>query len=524
MNILLVYPEYPQTFWSFSHALKFVGKKACNPPLGLLTVAAMLPTEWTKKLVDMNVSPLTDAQIRWADLVLISAMIIQRESTLKLIEQCKAMTKTIVAGGPLFTCEPDRFSHVDHLVLNEAEITLPQFLEDWEKGQPQHLYRTNAFADITKTPSPQWNLLELNKYDSMDIQFSRGCPFNCDFCSVTSMLGHIPRVKTVKQIIGELDSLYQLGWRRNIFFVDDNFIGNKKVLKQEILPALIDWRKDKKGCHYVTEASVNLADDEELMDLMVRAGFRSVFVGIETPDAEALAACGKSQNNHRDLLESVHRMQRKGLQVMAGFIVGFDSDQPGIFQQQIDFIQRSGILTAMVGLLQAIEGTRLYDQLKSQGRILDAPTGDNVDGSTNIITRMSPHTLKAGYLQILMSIFSMRSVYARIQVFLNYYVLPPESSSLHWEEIRAFLRALWLLGILDKDRKSFWRNFLWVLFFDARKFPLAITLAVYGYHFNKITMRVKSEYEISMNKKGDMAGKRQSGSFSRKQLPGVKTV
>jgi radical SAM superfamily enzyme YgiQ (UPF0313 family) len=493
MNILLLYPENPETFWSFSNALKFVGKKACNPPLGLITVAAMLPEGWTKKLIDLNVSSLNEKQLQWADLVLISAMIIQRDSTLTLIERCKAAGKTLVAGGPLFTCEPDRFEHVDHLILNEAEITLPQFLEDWGKGEAKHIYRTDEFPDITQTPAPQWDLLEMGKYDSMDIQFSRGCPFNCDFCNVTALLGHVPRVKSANQIITELDALYKLGWRRSIFFVDDNFIGNKKILKQEILPALIEWRKDKSGCLFVTEASVNLADDEELMDLMVRAGFRSVFIGIETPDTEALAACGKLQNNQRDLLESVHRMQRKGLQVMAGFIVGFDSDQPDIFQRQIDFINASGILTAMVGLLQAIEGTELYDRLKTENRILDVPTGDNVDGSTNIVTRMPAQLLAQGYKRILGSIFSMPSIYDRIRTFLKIYQLPKERAGFHWEEARAFLTVIWRLGILSRDRSYFWRNFLWILREDAAKFPLAITLAVYGYHFNKIARKVIGE-------------------------------
>lgn len=490
MNILLCYPKYPDTFWSFSHALKFIGKKASNPPLGLLTIAAMLPKDWQVKLVDMNVSPLKDEDLRSADLVMISAMIVQQSSALDLIKRCKELRKTLVAGGPLFTCEPERFEDVDHLVLNEAEITLPQFLEDWRKGQARHLYKTASYADLIETPSPKWDLLELNKYDSMAIQFSRGCPFNCDFCNVTALLGHVPRVKTAKQVIDELDELYALGWKRSIFFVDDNFIGNKKILKTEILPALIEWRKDKKGLQFVTEVSINLADDDQLMDMMVEAGFRSVFVGIETPDPEALRACGKSQNNGRDLMESVRKMQRKGLQVMAGFIVGFDQDSPEIFQRQVDFINQSGILTAMVGLLQAIEGTRLFDRLKAENRIIDMPTGDNVDGSTNILPRMPAHILKQGYLSILNGIFSMRAVYDRIQVFLNNYHLPAGGSSLHLEEIRAFFRVIWLMGIIDHERKLFWRNFFWILRKDARKFPLAITLVVYGYHFNKIARNV----------------------------------
>jgi radical SAM superfamily enzyme YgiQ (UPF0313 family) len=389
MNILLVYPEFPDTFWSFKYALRFVGKKASSPPLGLVTVAAMLPKEWNMRLVDMNVTPLQAGDLYWADYVFISAMLVQRASVLKVIARAKQAGKKIVAGGPLFTAEAESFADVDYLILNEAELTLRPFLADLEQGKPQHLYRTSEYPDICQTPVPLWNLIDLKQYESMSVQFSRGCPFNCDFCNVTALLGHRPRTKTKDQIIAELDSLYALGWRRNIFFVDDNFIGNKKILKEEILPALIEWRRDKVGCLFITEASINLADDIELMDMMVQAGFVSVFVGIETPSEESLAECHKVQNKNRNLVDSVKRLHNKGLQVMGGFIVGFDSDTPSIFQRQIDFIQNSGIVTAMVGLLQAPYGTKLYERLQDEGRVIDAMNGDNADGLTNKIGRAS---------------------------------------------------------------------------------------------------------------------------------------
>ena len=263
----------------------------------------------------------------------------------------------VVVGGPLFTMEYEKFPAVDYFVLNEAEETLAPFVRDLLAGQARRVYSSDEFPDIHQTPAPLWQLADLKHYDTVSIQFSRGCPFNCDFCNVTALLGHRPRTKTAEQIIAELDSLYALGWRKNIFFVDDNFIGNKKQIKSEVLPALIEWRKGKIGMPFSTEASINLADDPELLQLMVKAGFDAVFVGIETPNEDSLIECSKNQNKGRDLVESVKRLQRAGLQVQGGFIVGFDNDSPSIFQQQIDFIQKSGIVTAMVGLLQAPLGT-----------------------------------------------------------------------------------------------------------------------------------------------------------------------
>jgi radical SAM superfamily enzyme YgiQ (UPF0313 family) len=486
MNILLVYPEFPDTFWSFKYALRFVGKKASSPPLGLVTIAAMLPKEWNQRLIDMNVTPLKRQDFEWADLVLVSAMVVQRVSAEKVIALAHKYGKKVVAGGPLFTSEPDTFAEVEHLILNEAEITLPPFLADLEKGQPQHLYQTDQYPDICQTPVPSWELVDFKQYDSMSIQFSRGCPFNCDFCNVTALLGHRPRIKTAQQIIAELDYLYNLGWRRNIFFVDDNFIGNKKILKEEILPALIDWRKDKTGCLFITEASINLADDEELMSMMTRAGFISVFVGIETPSEESLTECHKVQNKNRNLIESVKRLQQHGLQVMGGFIVGFDSDTPSIFQRQIDFIQNSGIVTAMVGLLQAPIGTELYRRLQNENRVADWMNGDNADGKTNIITKMDYNLLQNGYTSILKSIYSPKPFYQRVKVFLENY--QPTKATVHIElqEILAFFRSIYWLGIRGKERKEYWRLFFWALFKQPEKFPLAITFSIYGYHFLKV--------------------------------------
>lgn len=486
MRVLLVYPEFPDTFWSFKHALKFVRKKAGAPPLGLLTVAALLPETWEKRLVDLNVSRLTAKDLAWADYVFISAMIVQRDSSRAVIARCKEAGAKVVAGGPLFTMEYADFPEVDHIVLNEAELTLPPFLADLAVGRAQHLYTTTEFPDIRQTPAPLWQLADLKHYATVSLQFSRGCPFNCDFCNVTALLGHRPRTKTAAQIIAELDSLYALGWRKNVFFVDDNFIGNKKQLKSEVLPALIAWRQGKVGMPFNTEVSINLADDDELMRLMAQAGFDTVFVGIETPNEDSLVECSKFQNKGRDMVESVKRLQRAGLQVQGGFIVGFDNDPPSIFQQQIDFIQQSGVVTAMVGLLQAIPGTRLYERLKHEGRLLNQPSGDNVDGSTNIIPKMGLETLREGYRQILDHIYAPRVYYERVLTFLQEYRPPKIRMHLDFQHILALGRSIYQLGIRDVARKHYWRIFFWTLFRRPQLFPLAITLSIYGFHFRQV--------------------------------------
>ena len=486
MNVLLIYPRFPDTFWTFRHALKFIGKKATSPPLGLLTVAAMLPPEWPKRLVDVNVTRLTEEDLAWADCAFISGMTVQREPARQIIARCKEAGVRVVAGGPLFTIEHEQFEEVDNFVLNEAELTLPPFLADLEQGRAKRVYATSDFADIQKTPVPLWKLADLDRYATMDVQFSRGCPYNCDFCNVTVLLGHRPRTKTAQQIIVELDGLYDLGWRASIFFVDDNFIGNKRRLKTELLPALIEWQKDKVGISFTTEVSINLVDDEQLMQMMVEAGFATVFIGLETPDEDSLAECGKKQNMNRDLVEDVKRLQRTGLQVRGGFIVGFDNDRPSIFQRQIDFIQKSGVVTAMVGLLQAPPGTRLYERLKREGRLLDRLSGDNVDGTTNIIPRMDLDTLREGYKRIMQHIYSPKHYYQRVKTFLGEYKLPKIKAPPDFEYILAFFRSIFRLGVVDKARVHYWKLLLWTLFHRPGLLPLAIALAIYGFHFRKI--------------------------------------
>jgi len=486
MNILLIYPKFPDTFWSFTFALSFIGKKAAFPPLGLLTVASLLPGKWTKRLVDVNVDNLTDEDLSWADMAFIGGMAVQRKSAKQIITRCNALNLKVVAGGPLFTSEPDEFTEVDHLVLDEAELTLPVFLSDLQKGQPKKIYRAPGFCNLNDTPTPSWDLVNMKRYASMNIQFSRGCPFNCEFCNVTTLFGHRSRLKTPQQIISELDVIYASGWRSGIFFVDDNFIGNKSYLKTHLLPALIEWHKDKKGCVFFTEASINLADDPELLEMMVKAGFDSVFIGIESPDEVSLTECHKTQNKNRNLLESVGIIHRSGLQVMGGFIVGFDSDTPSIFQRQIDFIQKSGIVTAMVGMLQAPPGTRLYDRLQRESRVVKTFSGDNVDGTTNIIPRMGIDRLRSGYQSIMKQIYSPKNYYRRVRTLLKELKVPEINQPLNIQRFLSLFRSAFRLGVIGKERFHYWTLMLWILICKPRLTAVAITLSIYGYHYRRI--------------------------------------
>ncbi len=496
MNILLVYPQYPNTFWGFKHALKFIGKKASFPPLGLLTVAAMLPAEWPKKLVDTNVKELKDEDISWADLIFISAMIIQTDSVKEIVSRCKKQNKTVVAGGPAFTTGREKFSGVDHFILNEAEITLPLFLQDLAKGIAKPLYASQIRPDIAQTPVPLWSLINFKDYASLSAQFSRGCPFNCDFCDIIIMNGRIPRAKTPIQLIKEMQLLFDLGWRGSVFIVDDNFIGNKTNVKK-MLQQLIVWQKQYKfPFRFMTEASINLAADQELLNLMRAANFAKIFVGIETPDIKCLKECGKIQNTFGSLTEAVKIIQQNGLQVMGGFIVGFDNDSENIFETQIKFIQQTGIVTAMVGLLNALPQTQLWRRLKAEKRLLAETSGENTDGSLNFIPRMGPEKLLAGYRKILATIYSPKYYYQRIDTFTkNYKSFVKDRkdfktflSSLKY--LKAFVRSIWSIGILSNSRLRYWKLIFKTILLKKKLLPLVIELAIYGQHFEKIIKKI----------------------------------
>ena len=489
MNILMVYPEYPDTFWSFKHALKFVSKKASFPPLGLLTVASLLPKDWCKKLIDMNADQLMNDDILWADFVFISAMSIQSDSANQVIERCKKLNAKIVAGGPLFTSSSEYYQNIDHLILNEAEITLPLFLSDLSDGKPKQKYTSEDWANITATPLPLWELVSLKNYTSMNLQYSRGCPFDCDFCDITVLYGRKPRTKTKVQVLAELDSLYFTGWRGPVFFVDDNFIGNKVKLKNEILPAIVEWNKKRKNPFYFnTEVSINIADDDELLMLMAKAGFEAVFIGIESPNEESLIECNKPQNRNRDLIQSVKKIQLAGMEVQGGFIVGFDNDPPIIFEELTKFIQESGIVTAMVGLLNAPRGTKLQKRLLSEGRLLKDFTGNNTDFSMNFIPQMNPEVLMDGYKKVLSTIYSPKYFYERVMSFMKDFE-PKKKKVFHLNPnyILALFRSMFKLGVIGEERIYYWKLFFWSLFRKPQLFSLAILFTIYGFHFKKIS-------------------------------------
>ncbi|MCE5329136.1 B12-binding domain-containing radical SAM protein [bacterium] len=489
MKILLISPKYENTFWNVKEVLKIVGKKTAYPPLALLTIGAMLPKEWEKKLVDLNCEKLKDEQIKWADYVFISAIVGQKESTKKVINIVQKMGKIVVAGGSVFTTGWEEFSNADSIVLGEAEDIFPELLEDLKNGTPKKLYSCDKYPDIKKTPIPDWNLVRLSNYNSVCIQLSRGCPFNCEFCDVVHLNGRIPRTKSKKQIIAELDSLYNLGWYGGVFFVDDNFIGNKAILKKEYLPAIIEWQQKRKYPFTLsTQVSINLADDSELMKLMINAGFSTVFIGIETPDPDGLEECGKFQNKNRNLVKSVKKIQNAGFEVNAGFILGFDSDKASIFQNQIEFIQKSGIVTAMVGLLNVSPKTRLYERLKKTNRLIEKKPGNENELSVlNFIPKMDPDELIEGYSKVITTIYSPEYFYKRVKTFLTeFQPTKLKTPKIRFYYIRALFSSIFLLGLIKSGRHYYWNLFFWSLFNKPGLFPYAVGLPLGLLHFRKL--------------------------------------
>lgn len=488
MNTLLIYPEYPDTFWGFKHALKFILKKANVPPLGLLTVAALLPKDWTLRLVDLNLKKLKEKDIAWADMVMISAMDAQRPSVRRIVDLCQKHHVKTVAGGPLFSANPQDFPDIDHLVLGEAEITLPQFLADLTAGNAGHIYATDQWADLSKYPRPMWELADIKKYSSMNLQYSRGCPYNCDFCDISLLYGRVPRTKNTGQVLGELGALHKMGWRGGVFIVDDNFVGNKGRLKSEVLPQMVAWMDaHKHPFTFITQASIEMADDDVLLSLMARAGFDQVFVGIETPDENSLQECSKFQNRNRDMIASVKKIQGFGIQVHAGFIVGFDSDPKSIFDTQIKFIQQSGIATAMVSLLNVLPKTKLYWRLKSQDRLTKDFSGDNTDFNLNFIPKMGPGPLLDGYKKIVTTVYSPRNYYRRVRTFLREYrPVKVQKPRISFPRLAAFASSIFVLGLWSKERYQYWGLVFWTIFKRPKLFPTAITMTIYGYHFRKV--------------------------------------
>ncbi len=492
MKILLIHPEYENTFWNVKKVLRVLGKKAAYPPLGLLTVAAMLPAHWEKKLIDMNCETLKEKHIKWADYVLISSIVGQKHSTKEVVDKVQKIGKTVIAGGSLFTIDWKEFSNIDTMVLGESEEIISVLAKDMENKNLKKIYSMEDFPAIQKTPVPAWDLVNLPYYNSVCIQISRGCPYNCEFCDVVQLNGRIPRIKSKDKIAAELDSVYKLGWRAGVFFVDDNFIGNKAFIKKEILPAIIEWQKERKYPFTLsTQASINMSDDTELMELMIRAGFATVFIGIETPDPDGLQECGKYHNINRNMLESVKKMQNMGFEVNAGFILGFDSDKDTIFQNQIDFIQKSGIVAAMVGILSVSPKSRLHERLKKANRLIDDTNSSDKNTSElfklNFIPKMEASKLLDGYSEVLKTIYSPRCYFARIRTFLREYKpkrLKRARVSVY--HLRGLFSSLWFLGIKEKGRRYYWNLILWSLFRRPGLLPYAFGLPLGLLHFKTL--------------------------------------
>ena len=486
MKILLIEPRTPETFWSMRHALRFVGKRAANPPLGLVTVAGMLPREWPCRLVDLNCSSLSDADISWADWVFVSGMEIHRGSVAEVVRQCHALGKKVIGGGPLFTPDPENSVGVDHVVVGEAEELIADLVADLVSGNPQALYEAPRFPELSLSPIPRWDLLNLSRYATLSVQSCRGCPFDCEFCDVVALNGHKPRYKSPQQFVTELESLRVLGWRGPVFVVDDNFIGDLRRCR-ELLHAVIAWRQRTRArMVFVTEASVNMAAHPELLDLMVAAGFKKVFLGLETPNAESLRECRKVQNLRQNLVDSVHTIQAAGLEVMGGFIVGFDSDEPDIFQRQFEFIQKAGVVTAMVGLLQAMPRSRLYQRLSQEGRLRDASRGDNTLGFFNFETRLDPKFLEENYRKLMLRLYEPAKSYRRILTFLDAHRMSGPRERLNWRDIGAVLRSFWVMGIATEGRRAYWRFVTTTLFRHPNQIGVAFTLVIMGHHFRRV--------------------------------------
>lgn len=494
MRILLVYPEHEDTFWSLKQVTKYLAQKALYPPLGLLTVAALLPRDWEKKVVDMNVKPLDDADLEWADYVFLSALTGQHVSARMVIKRCNALGVKVVAGGPMFTIGYDEFEGVDHFVLGEAESNLPIFLEDLERGHAKRLYEPGEWPDITRSPIPLWELVDIQDYFLMSIQYCRGCPFDCEFCDINVLNGRKPRTKSKEQLIAEMEALYALGWRAGVSFVDDNIVGNRFHLQSEILPAMQEWT-EKRGYpfSFFTQASLHMADDDEFLKQMAQVGFDSVFVGIETTDEDCLLECGKHHNRGRDLAACVRRIQNHGIEVHGGFIVGFDHDTPSIFDRMIDFIQRSGVVVCQLSLLKAPRGTRLYKRMEKEGRLLsNILLGGCAD--LNFIPKMNLDTLINGYLRMVRTLYAPKEYYERIGVFLNEFK-PCRNHRyiMRFHHFTCFLRILWALGVRGEGKRYFWKLFMFTLFYHPKKFRQTITLAAYRFHFGRLADNYKRE-------------------------------
>jgi len=505
MRVLLLYPQFPKSFWSFDKTIELIGRKVSLPPLGMITVAAILPQDWEFRLIDRNIRPETEADWQWAELVIVSGMIVQKTDLLHLIREAKQRNKLVAVGGPYVTSVPQeaKKAGVDFLVLDEGEITLPLFVEALQRGETSGIFRSNGEKpDVTHTPIPRYDLLELGAYSDMSVQFSRGCPFQCEFCDIIVLYGRKPRTKTPAQLLCELQTLYDLGWRRSVFMVDDNFIGNKRNVKL-LLKELIPWMAER-GYPFTlqTEASIDLAQDDELLDLMIAANFSAVFLGIETPDTDSLSLTKKHQNTRDPLLEAVKKINRKGLRIMAGFILGFDGEKPGAGDRIIDFVEATSIPHAMFGLLQALPNTALWHRLEKEGRLLEIDqkgnTGNQTTSLTNFIPTRPIEELAREYVNCFWELYEPKKYLGRVyRHFLNMEPRPYKKKFQMPElvELKALLIIIWRQGIKRNTRFQFWSQLFSIFKNNPSVLVLYIAICAHLEHFIDYREVVRNEIE-----------------------------
>ncbi len=486
MRALLINPLTPDAYWTGRAALGFARRRALLPPLGLITVAGLLPSSWEVRLVDMNVEPLADSDLAAADVVLLTGMLVQRESLQEVLARCRALGVRTIVGGPYATALPGEFGAADHIVLGESEEIVRPLAAALERPGAARVWREERKPDLSTAPVPRYDLLARGAYHQASLQFSRGCPFTCEFCDIVSLFGRTPRVKTPRQVVAELDAIHRTGFIGDVFFVDDNFIGNRKAVRA-VLPAISSWRR-RTGARlgFYTEASMDLADDPVLVDAMVDAGFGAVFLGIETPNPDALRETGKRQNLKGDPVSRVHALLSRGLDVWGGFIVGFDSDGPDIFDRMIDFVKRASIPYAMVGLLGAPPGTALWKRLKGEGRLREGAAFESGDqfGLTNVINRLPAEQLLEGYHRVLEALYAPRGYFQRCRDNLSRWnARRAAARRVSWHELRSGMRALVAQGVCGSYRREYWRFLAWAAARHPRKLAGAIRLAAAGHHY-----------------------------------------
>jgi len=501
MRALLIYPLFPKTFWSYEKILELVNRKVLLPPLGLVTVAAILPQTWEYKLVDRNIRAVTEEEWAWADIVILSAMIVQKPDFAVQIAEAKRHGKLVAVGGPYVTALPEeaRTAGADFLILDEGEITLPIFVEALARGETKGEFSANGVKpDVTTTPIPRYDLLELSAYDSMSVQFSRGCPFQCEFCDIIVLYGRKPRTKDPAQLLAELDYLYNLGWRRGVFMVDDNFIGNKRNVKL-LLKELKVWLVEHAyPFQFNTEASIDLAQDQELMDLMVECNFNAVFLGIETPDEDSLQLTKKFQNTRSSLAESVEAIIRTGLRPMAGFIIGFDGEKTGAGDRIVRFAELTGIPTTTFAMLQALPNTALSHRLEREGRLRDNNGNLNQTTLMNFVPTRPLEDIAREYVEAFCALYDPEKYLDRTyRCFLKLGApkcqAPGKLPSLI--DLRALLIVVWRQGFQRSTRWKFWHHLFSIIKNNPAVWDHYLTVCAHNEHFLEYREIVRQEID-----------------------------